>query len=88
MYADSSAALLDYAIKEASTQPWPLLFAVYFLEVTLTIDENAAASVFKNAGLAHIHLIQNKHFSQLDSLPHKNLTLFQNLTNIRWPAKE
>jgi hypothetical protein len=85
---ETSATILEYAIKEASSQPWPLLFAVYLLEVNLAVDENAAPSVFKNAGLAHIHLIQNKHFSQEIVIPHKNLTLFQSLVNISWPTNE
>jgi hypothetical protein len=58
---------LEKALKIASTNPAPLIDAVYWIEAALELDAafhsdtlQQPSSLLKNAGLAHAHLVQNK----------------------------
>lgn len=86
---DTSALLLESAIKDAATSPMPLLHAIYWLECALSVDKRIPSNVYKNAGLGHIHLIQNKYFSKFpDELPKVQPELLSMICNVTWPKDE
>ncbi len=63
---DTAAFLLESALKVASKDYQPLIAAIYFLESAIYLESvsnstrGLSAGLLKNAGLAHVNLIQNK----------------------------
>lgn len=87
MYAhctDTAAYMLIAAIKVANVDAKPLIHAVYWLETAYLLDgKNCGSALLKNAGLGHVHLIQNK---VLKSFKPPKVDLFHSLEGIQWPA--
>lgn len=63
-----ASVLLEKAITIANTDPNPLLDAVFWSEVGITLEKGfirddvptPPTSLLKNAGLGHAHIVQNK----------------------------
>lgn len=83
---DSSSYFLSTAINIAATVPQPLVDALYFIETAYYLEgnETSPTSLYKNLGLAHVHLVQNKLLSE-DIIPQPTKDIFQSLEKIGWP---
>lgn len=96
--ADTAAYLLESAIYIANSDPQPLVDAIYWLETSVLLEQTGAnglernlsavpASLLKNAGLGHVHLIQNKMLNA--SMPLLfSFDFFQSGRTIGWPSKK
>lgn len=61
--------MLLTAIEVASVNPKPLVNAMYWLESACLLEEGKApTALLKNAGLAHVHMIQNKVLTPSDDI--------------------
>lgn len=75
--------MLIAAIKSAKVDAKPLVYAVYWLETAYWLEgEECGSALLKNAGLSHVHLIQNK---ILKTLKPPTVDLFHSLSAIDWP---
>lgn len=84
---DTAAYLLLTAIPIANQDPQPLLEAVYWLESAIALEggeQAVATGVLKNAGLGHVHLIQNKVLDNAHPLPQPQ-DLLGSLSRVHWP---
>ena len=87
--SETAAFHLQSAIPVAAVDPSALLEAVYWLETSVILEEgDPMTSLLKNAGLSHLHLLQNKAVKQAGNLPTPALDIFQSLGVIKWPSKE
>jgi hypothetical protein len=88
---DMGAQALEMAIPRANENPNPLIYAVYLLETAISFEINARSdpspALLKNAGLGHIHMVQNKKLPS-DKLPFPAYDLFGSLKVMEWPAPE
>ena len=76
--------MLIAAIKVANVDAKPLVHAVYWLETAYMLDGKSCwSALLKNAGLGHVHLIQNK---VLKSFKPPKVDLFQSMERIQWPS--
>lgn len=87
---DTAAYLLDRAIKEESEVVQPLIDATYWLETAYLLDgpEVAPASLLKNMGLAHVHLLQNAKLKDANTLGLPTKDIFNSTTAIGWPLNQ
>jgi hypothetical protein len=86
--AETAAYRLELAIAHEKSQLQPLIDAMYWIETAVLLDgeNNVMSSVLKNAGLAHIHLIQNPLLSSHSSLPLPSNDVFNSVNILNWPV--
>lgn len=80
--------MLANALKYAHEDPLPLVEAMYWLETSIWMEGGptmAASSLVKNAGLGHVHMVQNKQLSNEKPLP-KPSDVHHSLQQIGWPS--
>lgn len=91
MEIDTAAYLLESALKVSASDYSPLVLAVYFLESALCYEGGVnstlkypSTALLKNAGLAHVNLIQNKLIPS-SALPFPTRDIFSTIEHIGWP---
>jgi hypothetical protein len=86
--AETAAYRLELAIAHEKVDVQPLIDAMYWIETAVLLDgkENVMTSVLKNAGLAHIHLIQNPILSGRQSLELPTNDVFDSVKLLSWPV--
>ena len=86
---DTAAYMLSSAIVSAKDDADPIISAVYWLESAIALEigsgHKPSSPLLKNAGLGHLHLIQNSKLSTEILLPIPNDT-FNTLGTINWPT--
>lgn len=81
---ETSAYFLSSAIKVADVDSNPLVLSVYWLESAYLMEGiNCPSSLLKNAGLSHIHMIQNKLLTNKKLKTPKDI--FNSLEAMGWP---
>lgn len=89
--ADTAGYYLDLAIQTAANDSLPLVDAVYWLESAIAMEEAAQPDftklmyiLYKNSGLGHVHLVQNKLLGE-QVLPPPAHDHFRTLDTMGWP---
>ncbi|RYH19587.1 DUF2723 domain-containing protein [archaeon] len=85
---DTASYYLDVAIKTAGRDAKALVDAVYWLETSLYLEgglANSPSGLLKNAGLGHVHLVQNKALKESEPLP-LPLDVHNSTEHIQWPT--
>lgn len=96
--ADTGAYLLQSAVEQLTSDPLPLIDAIYWLESAVILEtrtlkkgDKVPYPLLKNAGLAHVHLIQSKLLRKIlddrgdRALPLPN-DILSTATMIEWPG--
>ena len=88
---DTSSFYLQAAISVASQDPAPLINAAYWLESCVVLESleggTIPAHVLKNAGLAHLHLVQNNQLKEGAPLLVDG-DIFGLIETVDWPTSE
>jgi hypothetical protein len=89
---DTAAYFLESAIAVSSVDPIPLIEAAYWLETAILLEKNNPSTILlKNAGLAHVHLVQNKLIDSLNlngGYPMPMSDIFQTIELLNWPISK
>jgi hypothetical protein len=94
--ADTAAYALHTVLRNGdSTDGSALVYAMYLLESAIVLDSDGlhsgrmdqfpATTLLKNAGLAHVHLVQSKTISSDRPLTLPGPDVFATLDRIGWP---
>eukprot|EP00606_Chrysophyceae_sp_TOSAG23-5_P000375 GSChrysophyteH2.ASY1.ANO1.179.1 assembled CDS len=88
---DTASFYLEIAIPVADKDPAPLANAVYWLETALILEKldsskKVPTSLYKNAGLGHLHLVQNALLDDKEPLPLDG-DYFNTAEGIGWPTR-
>jgi hypothetical protein len=83
---DTASFLLEKAIAAANEDPAPLVYALYLIETAILFESPTVPSMLlKNAGLGHVHLVQNKLLKTEPRLSEPEKDIFNSLDAIGWP---
>jgi hypothetical protein len=86
---DTAAYFLEAAIRVETVDNMPLINAVYWLESALLLENmggnEPSSSLYKNAGLGHLHLVQNLKLDESQPLPLDG-DWFNSAQAIGWPT--